>query len=69
MKTYTIQANVSGTRHITVSETNLETIEKYGLFRHLIESNRIVDEYVLATPKLNIRSLIDALDEGTNCPL
>ena len=36
---YTIQANPSGTRSLEVSEENLATIEKYGLFRHLIDSN------------------------------
>ena len=32
---YTIQANPSGTRSLEISEDNLATIEKYGLFRHL----------------------------------
>ena len=40
---YTIQANPSGTRSMEVSEENLKTIEKYALFRHLIDSNGIVD--------------------------
>lgn len=65
MKTYTIQANLSGTRRITVSETNLVTIEKYGLFRHLIDSNGIVDESVLDKLKLNVRSLITSKEEDT----
>ena len=65
MKTYTIQANVSGTRHITVSATNLETIAKYGIFRHLIDSNGIVDETVLDKLKLNIRSLIASQEEDS----
>ena len=34
---YTIQANPSGTRSIEVSNENLRTIEKYALFRHLID--------------------------------
>ena len=52
MKTYTIQANVSGTRRIAVSERNLETIEKYGLFRHLIDSNgNSVDDWAAAELK------------------
>ena len=55
---YTIQANPSGTRSLKVSEENLATIEKYGLFRHLIDSSCIVDETVLDKLKLNIRSLI-----------
>lgn len=55
---YTIQANSKGSRSIEVSEKNLATIEKYGLFRHLIDSTGIVDEAVLDKLKLNIRSLI-----------
>lgn len=62
---YNIQANPSGTRSIEVSEENLQTIEKYGLFRHLIDSNGIVDETVLDKLKLNIRSLIAAQED--NC--
>ena len=55
---YTIQANPSGTRSIEVSTENLRTIEKYSLFRHLIDSTGIVDEPVLDKLKLNVRSLI-----------
>ena len=51
---YTIQANPSGTRSLEISEENLATIEKYGLFRHLIDSNGIVDEAVLEKLRLNI---------------
>ena len=60
---YTIQANPSGTRTMEVSEENLRTIEKYALFRHLIDSNGIVDEAVLDKLKLNIRSLIASQEE------
>ncbi len=60
---YTIQANPSGTRTLDVSEENLSTIEKYGLFRHLIDSNGIIDEPVLDKLKLNIRSLIASQEE------
>ncbi|MBU3813211.1 MAG: hypothetical protein H9791_01700 [Candidatus Bacteroides intestinipullorum] len=63
MKTYSIQTNLSGTRHITVSEKNLETIEHYGLFCHLIDSNGIVDEAVLEKLRLNLRSLIASREE------
>lgn len=58
--TYTIQANPSGTRSLEVSSENLATIEKYGLFQHLIDSNGIIDESVLEKLRLNIRSLIAA---------
>ena len=62
---YTIQTNPSGTRSMEISEENLQTIEKYALFQHLIDSNGIVDEEVLEKLKLNLRSLIVA-NEG-NC--
>ena len=62
---FTIQANQSGSRSIQVSEENLATIEKYGLFRHLIDSNGIVDESVLEKLRLNLRDLIDA-QEGSS---
>lgn len=60
---YTIQANPSGTRTLEISENNLATIEKYGLFQHLIDSNGIVDETVLDKLRLNIRSLIVSQEE------
>ena len=62
---YTIQANPSGTRTMEVSEENFRTIEKYALFRHLIDSNGIVDEAVLDKLKLNIRSLIASQEEDS----
>ena len=62
---YTIQANPSGTRTMEVSEENLRTIEKYALFRHLIDSNGIVDQAVLDKLKLNIRSLIASQEEDS----
>lgn len=62
---YTIQTNASGTRSMEISEENLQTIQKYALFQHLIDSNGIVDEAVLDKLKLNTRSLI-ASAEG-NC--
>ena len=51
---YTIQANPSGTRSIEVSTENLRTIEKYSLFRHLIDSTGIVDEPVLDLSLIHI---------------
>ena len=62
---YTIQANPSGTRSIEVSIQNLRTIEKYALFRHLIDSTGIVDEAVLDKLKLNVRSLIASQEEDS----
>ena len=56
---YKIQTNSSGTRSIDVTEQHLETIEKYQLFRDLIDSNGYVDEQVLEKLKLNIRSILE----------
>lgn len=55
-----IQTNSSGTRSIEIEEKHLETIEKYQLFRDLIDSNGYVDEAVLEKLKLNIRSLLES---------
>ena len=60
-----IQTNSSGTRSIDVTELHLQTIEKYQLFRDLIDSNGYVDEQVLDKLKLNIRSLLSG-DAGTD---
>ena len=55
-----IQTNSSGTRSIEIEEKHLETIEKYQLFRDLIDSNGYVDEAVLEKLKLNIRALLES---------
>ena len=55
-----IQTNSSGTRSIEINEKHLETIEKYQLFRDLIDSNGYVDEQVLEKLKLNIRALLES---------
>jgi len=60
---YKIQTNQSGTRSIEISDDHLLTIEKYQLFRDLIDSNGYVDEPVLDKLKLNVRSLL-ASDAG-----
>lgn len=57
---YKIQSNQSGTRCIEISDKHLETIEKYQLFRDLIDSHGFVDEQVLEKLKLNIRSLLES---------
>ena len=62
---YTLQATSSGTRSIEVSENNLETIHKYSLFKHLIDSTGLVDEDVLDKLRLNIRSLIAAQEDDS----
>lgn len=55
---YTIQANESGTRSISVSDENLNTIRRFSLLQLLIDSNGIVTEQALDKLKLNIRSLL-----------
>ncbi|MBO5466715.1 MAG: hypothetical protein J6A02_04640 [Prevotella sp.] len=57
---YKIQTNQSGTRSIEISEEHLMTIDKYLLFRDLIDSNGFIDEQVLEKLKLNIRSLLES---------
>ena len=55
-----IQANQSGTRSIEITDKHLETIEKYQLFRNLVDSNGFVDEAVLDKLKLNVRALLES---------
>ncbi|MBM6991721.1 MAG: hypothetical protein I3J02_00390 [Prevotella sp.] len=55
-----IQANHSGTRSIEVSESHLQTIDKYSLLRNLIDSNGIIDEAVLDKLKFNIRGILES---------
>ena len=57
---YRIQSNPPGTRSIEVSEQHRATIEKYQLFRDLIDSHGFVDEQVLDKLKFNIRSLLES---------
>ncbi|MCR4773003.1 MAG: hypothetical protein K5854_01415 [Prevotella sp.] len=57
---YKIQANIKGSRFIEVSDNHLQTIEKYSLFRNLIDSNGIIDEDVLDKLRFNIRSLLES---------
>ncbi len=56
---YEIQTNAKGSRQLTVTEENLITIEKYGLFRHLVDSTGIIDEMVLDKLRLNVRALME----------
>lgn len=60
---YKIQANTSGSRIIEITDTHLETIERYALLRNLIDSNGIIDEGVLDKLKLNCRSILETQDE------
>lgn len=57
---YKIQANISGTRNIEITDAHLQTIRKYSLLNDLIDSSGIVDEQVLDKLKLNIRSILES---------
>ncbi|MBO5187600.1 MAG: hypothetical protein J6B91_11305 [Prevotella sp.] len=61
---FKIQANLSGTRSINISEEHLQTIDKYLLFKDLIDSNGYVDEQVLDKLRLNTRSILES--SGSN---
>ena len=65
---YTIQTNASGARSMEISEETLQTIQKYSLFQHLIDSTGIVDEYDLDKLKLNVRSLITSTGQLQGTP-
>lgn len=55
-----IQANVSGSRSIDISDLHLETIDKYSLLDNLVDSNGIIDEDVLDKLKFNVRSILES---------
>ena len=55
-----IQANVSGSRSIDITDLHLETIDKYALLDKLVDSNGIVDENVLDKLKFNVRSILES---------
>lgn len=62
---YTIQTNPSGTRSIEVSDTHLQTIDKYALFKNLVDSNGYIDEQILDKLKFNVRSMLES-DSGND---
>ena len=55
-----IQANVSGTRTIEITEEHLQTIDRYQLLSGLVDSNGYIDEQVLEKLKLNVRALLES---------
>lgn len=57
---YKIEANMSKSRHIDITDEHLETIRKYMLLKDLIDSNGIIDEGVVDKLRLNVRSLIES---------
>ena len=57
---YKIISNASGTRSIDITEENLETIERFSLFRNLVDSNGIIDDSVVEKLRLNVRGLVES---------
>ncbi|MDD6732531.1 MAG: hypothetical protein PUE17_07830 [Bacteroidales bacterium] len=62
---YDIQLNESGTRHMSITRENLETIHKYNLFQGLTNSTGYITENELDKLKLNIRALIASSRDNT----
>ena len=62
---YNIQLNESGTRHMSITRENLETIRKYNLFQGLTNSTGYITENELDKLKLNIRALIASSRDNT----
>lgn len=62
---YTIQLNEKGSHNLQITTKNLETIDRYALFRDLVDSHGYVNEAVLDKLKLNVRALIARSTEDT----
>lgn len=60
-----IQLNESGTRHLDITEENLQTIRKYNLFASLVGTTGYVTEEVLEKLRHTIRSLIASSADDT----
>ena len=62
---YDIQLNESGTRHLDITDENLQTIQKYQLFQGLVDSTGYITEEVLDKLKMTVRSMIAHSQENT----
>ena len=49
---------MKGSRKLNIEESHLNTIDHYGLFSDLLDSNGIVEESVLDKLRLNVRSML-----------
>ncbi len=47
---------------MTITEENLQTIERYSLLDNLLDSNGLVDESTLERLQLNVRALLEHTD-------
>jgi hypothetical protein len=63
--TYDIQLNESGTHHLALSETSLDTLRRYQLLDHILDSTGYVTEDTLDRLKMQIRALIASSTENT----
>ncbi len=61
---YKIQANITGSREIYITDEHLQTIRERALFKDLVGSTGIVNEDVLDKLKLMVRSLMEAEPES-----
>jgi len=59
---------MKGSRKLSVDEAHLNTIDRYGLFSDLLDSNGIVEEGVLEKLRLNVRSLLDQPTPSSETP-
>jgi hypothetical protein len=60
-----IQTNEKGSRHITITDEHLQTLQRYSLLSDLLDSNGIVDESVLQKLRLNTVSLLASHADDT----
>ncbi len=66
---FDIQLNESGTRHMSVTATTLETIRRYNLFDSLPGASGYITEGDLDRLKMTLRSLIASNTEDTKALL
>lgn len=66
---FDIQLNESGTRHMSVTTTTLETIRRYHLFDALPGASGYITESDLDRLKMTIRSIIASSTEDTKALL
>lgn len=57
--TYTIQLNLTGTHTLDLTDRNLETLRRYGLLNHLVDSTGYINQDVVDKLRLNARALVE----------
>lgn len=56
---YTIQLNLTGTHTLDLTDRNLETLRRYGLLNHLVDSTGYINQDVVDKLRLNTRALVE----------